>query len=289
VIPDGYVEPVPAVYDAIATYADRGTAAFGTPYFARLGKIARVLSALARLELANQPLPPDALAWLSMVTEILPYGSDGRPTYTGWYFDLFDARSDAIGRPDLIADIFTSPVEGIGYVGVQAPRIGVFVVDTGGGPRAMVGPVAHAYEYQGPPSPRLDDAAARKLAKFASPWTAYEVPAPPEPSFRVQHETRWNVEPKQFVLTFESKTALGNVTVELLDHHRVPIAKASRYVGAGQTTLAFPYNEDQRAETIHFQVGLWHGWGEPRCSDGCEPIEFGTMKTPKPWEQPPDE
>ena len=36
------------------------------------------------------------------------------------------------------------------YVGATAPRLGIFVVDASGPPRAMVGPVAHAYEMFGP-------------------------------------------------------------------------------------------------------------------------------------------
>ena len=67
------------------------------------------------------------------------------PMYTGWYFDLFFARQDdGMRGADFIADYFTS-ADGIAYVGAAAPRLGVFVVDTNGSPRAFVGPVARSY------------------------------------------------------------------------------------------------------------------------------------------------
>ncbi|MCW5802970.1 MAG: DUF3160 domain-containing protein [Deltaproteobacteria bacterium] len=283
-IPDGFVEPAVDVYEALARYADRGAAAL-TPfthkrrdrepaqdYFLRLGRLMRVFATLSRYELANQPLPKEALQFLSMVTEILPWGSDGRPTYTGWYFDLFDRRGDAIANPDLIADFFTSPVAGVSYVGVGLPRLGIFVVDTGGGPRAVVGPVAHAYEHLGPLAKRLDDAAARALPASArsAPWTAsYEVPAPPEPSFRV--DTEYGDDNRR-ILTFTAKRHLGPVVVELLDHHRVPLARATVTVAAGTTRLvmtppvpkedaSFEEQERLAVHLMHFQVGAWHGWG----------------------------
>jgi len=130
-IPDGYVEPAPEVYDALARYADLGARQIGQlsptaaarDYFARLGTIARVLAAISRIELAGQPLPVEAQRFLGMVSEIGPYGSDGRPTYTGWYFDLFIDREDAISHADFIADYATSP-SGVGYVGAQPPVLG---------------------------------------------------------------------------------------------------------------------------------------------------------------------
>jgi hypothetical protein len=151
-IPDGYVEPAPAVYDALAHYAELGATHLASfepehrAYFERLRTIARVLAMISRFELANRPLPPEAQQFLAMIVEILPFGSDGRPTYTGWFFDLFEDRADAIAHADLIADYLTAPSAGhIDYVGALAPRLGVFIVDTGGEPRAMVGPVAQGY------------------------------------------------------------------------------------------------------------------------------------------------
>jgi hypothetical protein len=291
-IPDGYVEPAPAVYDAIARYADLGAAKLPPDkrdYFTRLGKIARVLSAISKLELANRPLPTEALQFLGMVVEIRPFGSDGRPTYTGWYFDLFDDRGDAIAHPDLIADYFTSPrSRTVDYLGVGAPRMALFVVDTGGGPRAMIGPVARGYEYIGPLARRVDDAAARKLAAAdrKRPWEAsYAVAAPPEPSIRVE-----GIGDYQY--SVEAKRALGKVTLEGLDHHRLPLVSQTRDVGPGKTLFRLqpkqkgPDGDEVYVEMIHIKVGKWDGWGELQCMDGCTPIEFGELRTPPPPDEP---
>lgn len=90
-IPDGYVEPAPEVYDALAHYAELGTRELGPlarsaasrDYFGGLATVARMLAKISRIELDGQPLPVEAQRFLGMVSEIGPYGSDGRPTYTG--------------------------------------------------------------------------------------------------------------------------------------------------------------------------------------------------------------
>lgn len=280
-IPDGYVEPAPEVYDAIARYAELGAGAFGGDYFPRLGRLAHVLGALSRIELANQPLPAEAKQFLSMVTEILPYGSDGRPTYTGWYFDLFDDRSDAIAHADLVADYFTSGEGRVAYVGVRDASLGVFIVDTGGPPRAMIGPVAHAYEYASAATPRLDDARAATVTGIEDPWTAsYTVPARPEPSFRASPNPNWDGEIGYLEVILEAKQALGKVTVEALDHHRVRIGPAvTRTVGAGKTVVRLgKLGEDFATQMIHIEVGGFHAWLELQCMDGCRPGAYGSER-----------
>jgi hypothetical protein len=288
-IPDGYVEPAPDVYDAIARYAELGAGALPAArgYFERLGKIARVLARIARIELAGQPLPVEAKQFLSMVVEILPYGSDGRPTYTGWYFDLFDEREDAISHADLVADYFTSSsTGGAAYVGVRAPALGVFVVDTGGAPRAMIGPVARAYEYASTTTPRLDDAAAAALPESAreAAWTAsYSVAGPPEPSFVAWAD--WN-EQGVFGVKLNAAEPLGTVTVQVLDHHRVASAPSvARTIGKGKTFVAVPVpkakGDSARAgfEMIHLRTGNgFQTWIELACSNGCRPAFFGATR-----------
>jgi hypothetical protein len=290
-IPDSFVEPAVEVYEALARYADRGAAAVSPfkprkgkepphDYFVRLGKAMRVLATISRYELANQPLPKAAQDWLAMVSEIQPIGSDGLPGFTGWYFDLFHRRTDATARPDLIASFFTS-TEGISYAGVGMPRLGVFIVDTGGGPRALVGPVAAAYEHLGPLAKRLDDASAQDLPSSArsAPWAAtYEVPAPPEPSFFAWPE--WSDTAQVIAVT--AKRWLGAMTIELLDHHRMPIARRAVSIGAGtqRVAIVLPTGEghERSPHIVHFQVGNWHGWGEIRCMDGCRRWGFGELK-----------
>src|SRR6185295_8583163 len=102
-IPDGYVEPVPAAYDALIEYARRGSAvaALVDPrdrtgaqaHFARVAATLRVLRAIVDDELANRPLSARAKRWLGMVSELSIDTSQDitghPPVYSGWYFDLF--------------------------------------------------------------------------------------------------------------------------------------------------------------------------------------------------------
>ncbi len=209
-VPDGFVEPAPAVYRKLAEYADRGRAVMTTldprgalgsaAYFQRLGKLMRVLGAISEAELAGRPLSAEALAFLSMVVEIhgIDIGTGWITTYNGWYFDLFldrpspttQAPPGRLGHPSIkwagfIADYYTSTnTETVAYAGARAPRIGVFVVDVGGAPRVVVGPVAHGYEHHGPLRDRLTDETSTTihLAAVAEPWAeSYAVAAPPEP------------------------------------------------------------------------------------------------------------
>lgn len=286
-IPDGYLEPAPNVYDALVRYATLGLAqsahlgpgaADARVYFARLGKIAHVLSAISQIELANQPLPPPAQRYLAMVSEMLPYGSDGRPTYTGWYFDLFYKSADAIANSELIADCFTSGNGLVSYFGASAPLLGIFIVDTGGPPRAMVGPVAHAYDHQDNRVPRLDDKAAALLstADRHAPWMAnYSVAAPPESSFQASYE--WSE--GSFTVRIEAKQALGQMTIEVLDHHRLPIGSATRQIGKGKTLVKIPYKTVQNIEMLAFKTARFTGWAELKCTEnGCSPIVFGEFR-----------
>jgi hypothetical protein len=274
-IPDGYVEPAPEVYDALARYADLGArqigklspAAASRDYFVRLAAIARVLAAISRIELAGQPLPDAAQRFLGMVAEIEPYGSDGRPTYTGWYFDLFIDREDAISRADFIADYATS-TSGVGYVGAQSPVLGIFAVDGGGKPRAMIGPIARAYEHWAS-GPRLDDDASTHLAAAArvAPWAArYTAPAPPKPPFEVQIEPG---DDDHRYLVVKAPRALGALTVETLDHHRLPVQHATRRIAAGTTRFRFDPKLETARGTLRFTVGRWSGYSELHCMDGC--------------------
>ncbi|MFT3764851.1 MAG: DUF3160 domain-containing protein [Minicystis sp.] len=274
-IPDAFVEPAPAVYDALVTYAERGAAAVGAvdpkdestakAYFTSLARTLRVLSAISRDELSGKPLSEDERRFLAMVMEMRPGSSGGPPTYTGWYFDLFPTVHDALARADFIADYFTSGYEGIvSYAGASAPRLGIFVVDAGGAPRVVVGPVARGYEVHGPLAKRLDDEAASKLAKVEDPWSAsYTAPAPVEPemTITVGADEKTGLP----AATIEAKGAVGPVTVELLDHHRRRIQAITRSAGAGKTTLTFkPLKDDRQMEAVHVAAGGAHAWAEGR-------------------------
>ena len=253
-IPDAYVDPVPDVYDALADYARRGKAlapivdADGklrvADYFGRLERTLGVLSKISRMELTGDPLPVEAQRWLDLVVELRPYGgTGGPPSFTGWWFDLFRLRQEGLGPATLIADTFTSSYDNtILYVGTHEPQMGMFVVDTGGPRRVVVGPVAQSFSHVGPLAKRLADADVRSNLGTA-PWAKtyrIEENAPP-PLLVVQRDLGDGDKPTSHA-TFDVKSTrtLGPVTIEALDHHRRPYASQTLAVGTKVTTFRVP-------------------------------------------------
>jgi hypothetical protein len=263
-IPDGYVEPVPAAYDALIDYAARGArlAALLDPqdgtniraHFERVGQVLRVLRTIVGDELNGRALTDAERRWLGMVAELsLDLGAQTTgypPMYTGWYFDLFlDRQADGMRSADYIADYFTSQ-ESVAYVGATAPRLGIFVVDTGGPPRAFVGPVARAYEVHGPLGARYTDETARTLAQHDEPWAAgYTIPAVPPPS---SLQLRYDADARQFVLT--SDRALGRATIRALDHHHLAVETRRAMVRKGETRIAI---KNRRIAGVFVQIGAF--------------------------------
>jgi hypothetical protein len=265
-IPDGYVEPVPAAYAALARYAERARAGAAVidprdrtgvaAYFGRVAAILQVLRTISDDELAGRALTAAEKRWLGQIAE-MGFTDDGDmtgrpPTYTGWYFDLYYGREeDGMRGATFIADFFTSPT-GIQYVGATAPRLGVFVVDTNGGPRAMVGPVAHAYEVKTPLGARLTDETAMTASGVRDPWTtAYTLPgAPPPPSLAVRRE-----EDGEHALVFTSDRDLGMATIKLLDHHRLPFKTLRLKLARGDTRVKVARRPALGA--IYIEAGAW--------------------------------
>ena len=250
VIPDGWVEPLPAVYDGIASYADRGaavmkqleTSSSSTPgaksknqlYFEQLGTIARVLGTIARHELEGRALSLDEKRFLSMVVELVPGSTGSAPTYTGWYFDLFRGRwEEGLAPADFIADYYTSSwKQEIVYAGALAPRMGIFVIDAGGPPRLAVGPVAHAFETRSRLVNRLDDRSGPLAPNKQEPWSAsYTAAALPEPGVAAAFSISEDGKDARIVLR-SGASPIASVVIELLDHHRVPIVSTTRALGA---------------------------------------------------------
>jgi hypothetical protein len=190
-----------------------------------------------------------------MVSEFVPvggYGGDSGepPKYTGWYFDLFPDREHGAERDvRLVADYFTlTNADEVRYLGVEKIALGAFVVDVGGEPRMMVGPVTKPYEAVSPISKRLDDAAAREAPKRA-PWLGYVAPEEKGPAF----DARMIDCKKDTRVVVTSPKPLGAVTVEVLDHHGDPLADAvTRDVGRGSQVFAFAI--DGAAEGFHVHV-----------------------------------
>jgi hypothetical protein len=285
-IPDGYVEPVPAAYEALIDYAARGAklAALLDPqdgtkvraHFERVEEVLRVLRAIVGDELAGRPLTDAERRWLGMVAELsldLKAQTTGYPPmYTGWYFDLFlDRQADGMRGADYIADYFTSQ-QSVAYVGASAPRLGIFVVDAGGAPRAFVGPVARAYEVHGPLGERYTDQTARTLAQREEPWAAgYTIAAAPPPS---SLQLRYDADTRQFVLT--SDRALGRATIKVLDHHHLAVETRRAIVRQGETRVAI---KKRRIAGVFVQVGEFR--------DFVAADAYGAIKGQ--WGMPPPE
>jgi hypothetical protein len=288
-IPDGYVEPALDTYRALAAYAARGRSVFaaldprdrshGVAYFARLERLMNVLVALSREELANRPLSASARRFLSMIVEVREAsawdynGSFPIATYDGWYLDLFPFQDAAFKDASFIADYATynrNGDQGIHYLGAKGPRLGVFVVDAGGAPRLMVGPVARAYQYTGKLDHRLDDAGAAAI-EGSAPWSAsYTVAAAPEPALALEylrpskpdpgdsalgrHRARTQLPPN--VIRLETATDLGDVTLDLLDHHFALLQSITVHASKGRTDTPAPVLA-RPIEAIRVHVGAF--------------------------------
>jgi hypothetical protein len=270
----------------------------------------RVLAAISDAELGGRPLSTEALAFLSMVVEIhgVDIGTGFSTTYNGWYFDLFLDRPHRTTSPPpgnldhpsmksaaFVADWYTSVNTGrVAYAGAREPRLGVFVIDTGGAPRVVVGPVAHAFEHHAPLSNRLTDEGVARLTGVAEPWAAsYTVPAAPEPPLVVDVEIPLLGDPIAEVDDHRSHPVnvhlhathpLGRVTVERLDHNRRPVASLTREVGAGRTTFVFPSARQTIApgtrgtEMVGVHAGSFQAWVD--LLGDAVPRSFGGMAPP---------
>jgi hypothetical protein len=257
-IPGAYVEPLAPFYDAAIAHVEGMRKVVGG--FDGLLRVLSMLRAIAKTELATGAPSPEQSEWLAMVAEFVPNGGLGGgsstpPKWTGWYFDMFEDREiGATESTEVIADYFTLTNAGqVAYLGADGPRLGVFVVDSGGEPRAMVGPVAHGYELLAPLGKRLDDAAARghegKRARFRESFAAEPPPELPLGLAVSTFECPIGSEPDAKVevrVVLASERALGPVTVTVLDHHGDPIAPAATQdVGEGLRVFAFAFPEVQ--------------------------------------------
>jgi hypothetical protein len=161
-----------------------------------LERVLGMLATIAHDETSGRILSEPQRRWLGMVAEHIPNGGYGSttepPKWTGWYFDMFEDREQgATLRTSLLADYFTlTNVGEVAYLGAEGPRLAVFVVDTNGEPRAMVGPVAKGFETRAPIAGRLDDAKVfdEGTKKSASWRESYAAPVMPEPALGLEGE-----------------------------------------------------------------------------------------------------
>lgn len=225
-IPDGYVQPDLGAIDAMIAFADRGSAivreldspASDRPVdraddpFAPLAKGLRVLRVIAERELRGEPLTDTMKAYLSMIVEYVRGGAytGDHAKLNGWYLHMFPQSLDAAS---FVADISTSTRLGtIDYVGATDPRVGFFVVDTGGPPRLMVGPVARGYEHTGPLARRLDDAAANAMRHPVASFSRSYMTSVRNPDFHYKRT-------KDGELGLASSSYTGSASLELVGEH----------------------------------------------------------------------
>ncbi len=168
--PESYVEPVPPFYDAIKTFAEKGTEIFQSPqlqnssgawYFTYLGAIADTLGGIARKELTGTPLSEREKLFLKTMIYSVPEGCG--VSLMGWYPRLYYS---GLQKKDLIiADIHTAPTDPSGdpvgwvlHVGTGPLNLAVIVAPLADGtPSAFIGPVSSYYEYLAINFKRLTD------------------------------------------------------------------------------------------------------------------------------------
>jgi Protein of unknown function (DUF3160) len=247
-IPESYVEPLAPFYAALAEHSKRLQKVTGGGFNGLL-RVLGTLSNITKTELARGIPTKDQSQWLGMVAEYIPPGayvdSGANPTWTGWYFDMYEDREQGATRAtDFIADYFTLTNAGkVAYLGADGPRLGVFVVDNAGEPRAFVGPVAHGYEAKLPIAERLNDTDARLLKNKEPLFNAsYIAPAKPEPALGMglsiyQCSVDGKLEVR--VLATSNKSA-GPVSITLLDHHGDPLTSAMT-LPVNDEIVVFPF------------------------------------------------
>jgi hypothetical protein len=279
-IPDGYVEPAPAVYDALLAYVERaktadrliGDDATAMSYLKHLDTTLRVLRDIGAEELAGHALSEPARDFLAMAVEVGVrrggiYGMECLAQYQGWYFDLFPTTELAFEPADFIADYFRSSNTGrVTYAGARGPRLGFFVVDTGGAPRLMVGPVARAFEMHRPGRRLTDQEARAKLGpgQWSEPWAhSYTVVSAPAPAIVITC-------PK--ATAEKACTVAGNagspVTLSRIDYHGRTVNSITLPVSTTPTRFVFTGEVDHAREMLQVSCGdfraeiamssLWH-------------------------------
>jgi hypothetical protein len=221
------------------------------------------------------------------------------PSFTGWYFDMFHDRNEAMDGASFVADYYTSTeYSEAAYAGVKGVKLGVFVVDSAGGPRVVVGPVSDSFEAT-EKLPRLDDSKVMS-AHAEAPWAkSYTEGAIAEPPLAIAAKKTSKEDFRDTItMRVTSTRALGKVTIDLLDHHRKPMQSVTHdVVGTAPVVFAFPgarLKKDESngdgVEGFHVKVGDWQTWvtGKLGPQFGPPPIfavdtvgrAWGGMKSP---------
>ncbi|RPH89218.1 MAG: DUF3160 domain-containing protein, partial [Calditrichaeota bacterium] len=166
--PHSYVEPYPAFFHQIATFAEKADQIFYTitadenikQYFTHLKEVMFKLEVIAQKEIDRQVLSSEEMQFLQDML-FVSSGPCGEPPFWGWYADLFydpDKGGARVANEQdyLVADVHTQPADCAGiivgrvfHVGVGKINLGVFLADSPSNdfkPMAYVGPVMSYYE-----------------------------------------------------------------------------------------------------------------------------------------------
>ena len=272
-VPDGYVEPLVPVYDALLDQMRRVREI--TKGSRKFENVLATLREIAVRELSGAEITRAQRNWLGMVSEYTPRGgfnvkdtctdSCTPPTWTGWYFDLFaDRHLSATKATHFVADYFTLTSEGsVAHVGAEGPRLAVFIIDENGEKRAMVGPVAKGYEVHTPIAERFDDERALEAPGKSAPWrNSFAVAANPEPALdmAVDMGICATADGVEWRARIGSPKKLGDVRLTMLDHHGDPLGpEATIDHQGGDVVVAFTLPASFReaawgVEGVHLRV-----------------------------------
>ncbi|MBK8213598.1 MAG: DUF3160 domain-containing protein [Myxococcales bacterium] len=245
-IPDAYVEPTDGALDGVVAYAERlALAAQKLPHrdaegaraivddAGRLAETARVLRKIAKNELAGHAPSARELAFLRMVAEYVPalrgYTATEPGRYNGWYPRMHTSRASAFEQVPYSVDYFTSTRKNeVAFVGEGSPVLGVFVVDTGGEPRVMVGPVSRAFDRVRPLGKRVLVPDADDAQPKGSPIVSEPALAAHEKSFVAPLATVPGVDVTvtDDEVTVTNDKAFSGGTFELVGPHGETLARA---------------------------------------------------------------
>ena len=165
--PDAYVEPIPALWHALADFGNRGVALMAelglssgsssgpAAYFTSLASTATMLEAMAVQQEQGVAFTAEQMAFINQAveykTESVGCTTIKRPA--GWYPNLFYARDLSDQQDTLVADVHTQPADEAGnmvgkvlHVGTGFPRLMVVTFNTCSGPRAYAGVVSAYHE-----------------------------------------------------------------------------------------------------------------------------------------------
>lgn len=165
--PDAYVDPYPAFFQALRTYAEKGAellpglardealSAVIASYFDNLLTASTVLGQMAEQQLAGVEPTAEQLAFVNDAVRVEQQaaGCTTVEVPDGWYAKLFLYPESSIEQDLTIADVHTQPADAGGsivghvlHVGTAFPRLLVTTVDTCVGPRAYAGVVYSYHE-----------------------------------------------------------------------------------------------------------------------------------------------